>query len=366
MTNCELLVGSAAFWARAEADIAAARSRVLVQAMTFEGDAAGRAVADAIRGATAGDRRVLVDDYSRHVINDRVLAYPFAGGAARREATATRAMFDGLVAAGVGVRVTNPIGANPFYYPVRNHKKLIVADRVAYVGGINFSDHNFAWHDLMLRIEGAAADFLAADFAATWGGTARAADAEIEGARLISLDGRTNAVGFAPVFDLIAGAQTSIELISAYPTFPFVEAFGAAAARGVTVEIFTPLPNNKPVVREYLIREAARRRLTIRLLPYMTHVKSMVIDGRLMVLGSSNFDFASFYVGEEYLAILDDPALIDDFRDRVAAPVRAAVLPDGSYAPPRWRVAKSRATLAIADVIVRRMRTAKRGAVDWR
>ena len=23
---------------------------------------------------------------------------------------------------------------------------------VAYIGGINFSDHNFAWHDLMLRI----------------------------------------------------------------------------------------------------------------------------------------------------------------------------------------------------------------------
>ena len=100
-------------------------------------------------------------------------------------------MFRGLVGAGVAVRVTNPIGPLKLNYPARNHKKLIIADDVAYVGGINFSDHNFAWRDFMVRIAGQeAADFLAADFDATWAGTPRPAAASLDGLRLLSLDGR--------------------------------------------------------------------------------------------------------------------------------------------------------------------------------
>lgn len=362
----ELLIGSAGFWARASADIAAARNRVLVQAMTFEGDAAGRGVADAVRGSGAGDRRVLVDDYIRHVINDHFLFLPFAGAAVRAEALATRAMFDRLVAGGVRVRVTNPVGLNPARYAIRNHKKLIVADDVAYIGGINFSDHNFAWHDLMLRIANAdAAAFLAADFDATWHSKPAASRTDIGGLRLIALDGRTNADGFADLFSAIASARETIELISAYPTFPFVDALGDAAARGVSVEIFTPRPNNKPMVRSYLIDEAARRNVTVHLLPEMTHLKGMLIDGRTLVLGSSNFDFASYLGEEEYLAMVDDPALVQDFRDRVIDPARSASLSSKSHRPSRWHLAWSRAVLRMGEFVVGRMRAARRGAVDW-
>src|SRR4051794_25596608 len=72
----QLLVGSAAFWARAASDIEAARKRVLVQAMTFEGDAAGQKVAAAVRGSGAADRRILVDDYTRVVVSDRFVKTP--------------------------------------------------------------------------------------------------------------------------------------------------------------------------------------------------------------------------------------------------------------------------------------------------
>ena len=135
-----LLVGAPEFWARARADIAAASRRVFVQAMSFEGDAAGVAVAKALRESRAVDRRVLVDDYTRVNINDRAVR----SSAARRDAslqaevTATDTLFRGLVAAGVPVRVTNPIGRLALNYPARNHKKLIVADDVAYVGGVEF------------------------------------------------------------------------------------------------------------------------------------------------------------------------------------------------------------------------------------
>lgn len=57
----------------------------------------------------------------------------------------------------------------------KNHKKLIVIDdRLTYIGGINFSEHNFAWHDLMIRFDDRAiAKFFTTDFLDTWSGRER-------------------------------------------------------------------------------------------------------------------------------------------------------------------------------------------------
>lgn len=252
----ELLVGADRFWDRARADMAAARRRVLVQAMTFEADAAGRSVADAVLAASATDRRVLVDDYTRNVINDTMLPLPFRPANVKQEAADTLAMFGDMARRGVGVRITNPVLGHPLRYPLRNHKKLLVLDHVAYIGGINFSDHNFAWHDLMLRIEGAAsADWLAADFDADWTGQPLAARQHFGAFELISLDGdrARNAQHFAPLLAAVEGASRTVEMISAYPTMPFVGAFAAAARAGARATIYTSAASNKPVVRDYLI-----------------------------------------------------------------------------------------------------------------
>jgi len=317
-----LLVGSAAFWNAAARDIAAAQSRVLVQAMTFEGDATGRAVAQAIGASGASDRRVLVDDYTRHVINDTFLTLS-RSPPLKAEAAATWDMFGALIAQEVGVRVTNPIGRNPLAYPIRNHKKLLVMDDVAWLGGINFSDHNFAWHDMMVRIDDpAVADWLAGEFGKDWRGEPASAQETVGGIDLLSLDGTDNAGRFAPLLERFSAAQRSIEVISAYPTFPFVEAMAAAAARGVPVTLYTPRPNNKPVIRDYLLAIAERSGLQVRLLPEMTHVKAALIDGEELVVGSSNFDFVSNRANSEYVATIRDAELIADFETRLFGPAR--------------------------------------------
>ena len=179
--------------------------------MTFEGDSVGCQVADAIRSSPAEDRRVLVDDYTRININDTDLRSRAARSnhKLQTEVRATSEMFVELANAGVAVRRTNPIARPALNYPCRNHKKLIVADNVAFIGGVNFSDHNFAWPDLMLRIEdSAAAEFLAEDFEATFASRPEFRSFASGDFRLISLDGRSNAEGFAAVFSLIArGAE---------------------------------------------------------------------------------------------------------------------------------------------------------------
>jgi cardiolipin synthase len=353
----ELHIGSAAFWRRAAADIAAARCRVLVQAMTFEGDRAGQAVARAIGASRAADRRVLVDDYTRHVINDTFLKAS-AEPDIEAEAAATWAMFEQLQGAGAGVRVTNPLGRNWLRYPLRNHKKLIVADGAAWIGGINFSDHNFAWHDMMLRIEDpSVADWLADTFAADWVGAPRAQCGEFgPELELLSFGGTDNAAQFAPLLQLFGEARTSLEVISAYPTFPFVEAFAVAAARGAAVTIFTPRPSNKPIVRDYLLARTARSGIAVRLLPEMTHVKAALIDGQVLVVGSSNFDFVSYRTSAEHVAVIRDKGLIDQAEAQLFAPARQTSAPPTPPGKRHWRGLAATLALRSADTIIARLR----------
>lgn len=359
----ELFVGSEAFWNAARADIAVARHRVLIQAMTFEGDAAGLAVADAIGAAKAADRRVLVDDYTRHNLNDTLLAFS-RDSALQAEARATWAMFATMAAQGVGVRVTNPVGRNPLRYVRRNHKKLLVMDDAVWIGGINFSDHNFAWHDMMLRIDDTAiADAMARQFDCDWQGVPGPERVQLPGFDLLNLDGVGNAARLAPLLDRLASARRSIEVVSAYPSFPFVDAMAAAARRGVPVTLYVPGPNNKPVMRDYLFAAHGKGPIQVRLLPEMTHVKAALIDGEALVLGSCNFDFVAYRANAEYIAVLDDPALIAQFESALLGPAReAGVRPNA--ARPGWRARLAPMALKIADALIAAVPPGKRIA-EW-
>jgi len=364
VSRFELLVGAEAFLARAKRDLATARRRVLVQAMTFEGDAAGQSVAAAIMVSPALDRRVLVDDYTRHVINDRFLALS-RDPALHAEAAATSAMFARLVAEGIAVRVTNPVGRNPLRYPLRNHKKLLVIDDSAYLGGINFSDHNFAWHDLMVRIaDPAVAEWCAAGFEADWTGSPQPRTAAVSGTELVDATGQGNPAAFAPVIAALSSARRSLEVVSAYPTFPFVDAMAVSARNGAAVTLYTPRPNNKPIVRDYLLAVAGRSGIELRLTPMMTHAKAALIDGEVLVLGSSNFDFVSNRTNSEYVAIIRDAGLVAAFEAEVLVPLR-----EGASAPEhsdhsRWGALRAKAGLRLADGAVGLLRHGAR-VRDW-
>jgi cardiolipin synthase A/B len=368
LTDLELLVGADAFWRRAAEDMSAARRRLYVQAMTFEADAAGRPVALAISASRAAARRVLIDAYSRHVINDRFVHAPAAllDSALRAEARATRAMYGEMVGAGAAVRLTNPVG--PFFarFPARNHKKLIVADDVAYVGGVNFSDHNFAWHDFMIRLEGAeAAQLLAEDFEATFAGAPRPWRADLGDLELLSLDGRSNARGFGAIVELIDAARVGITVISPYLTFPFTGALARAAGRGTPVRLITPLANNKPMVRDAMLAAAQRAGFEVRLTLRMSHLKAMLIDDERLVVGSSNFDFVSLAAEEELMAVIARPSLIEDFRRRIVAPALESALPAGAHRVSTLAGWASGVVLRLADRAARGARLAPRTAVDW-
>lgn len=321
----DLLVNYNEFWTRLSADIASAERSAFVQTFAFEGDSVGRQLSSALLASTATDKRVLADSFTRVVLSDRFRYSPanLFDDELRHEARETTAMMSELESHGVEIRFTNPYGVSPRRLLSRNHKKLIVLDdAVAYIGGINFSEHNAGWHDMMLRIEDeAVAGFLRDDFLSTWDGGDRVAHERFDGIEFFTADGRTNRNAFQRVLDLIDGAQQSIFVESPYITFPFYERLRAATRRGVTVKIVTPEHNNWRGFANYARLESARSEIDLRLFQGgMSHLKAMLIDGEHLIAGSSNFDYLSYRIHQELLAVITNPEIVADFSQRVMTP----------------------------------------------
>jgi len=364
----ELLIGADAFWRRLEQDIGQAQRRVLVQAMTFEGDRVGRDLAAAIVNSRAADRRVLVDRFTKFVVSDRFVYSPWGllDAALRAEVRDTGRMFAEMVSAGVGVRWTNPAGAFLWRFAARNHKKLMVVDDAAYLGGINFSEHNFSWLDLMVRIEDpAAVDFLAADFDATYAGHPVAGSADGEDCSVLSLDGVGNAQAYGSLIERLGGARESILVVSPYITFPFMKPLGAARARGVPVTLIVPQQNNKKTVERYLRWEAGRQNIELLRTPGMHHMKAIVIDGEELIVGSSNFDLVSYHAHEEFMLSIRHQATVDRFTAAIGPRAAAAVSAAGSRRPARLAGPLSYLLLKIVAGFARLGGLARRHSVDF-
>ena len=323
--KAELLVNYNEFWERLSKDIASAQGSVFVQTFAFEGDSVGKQLSEALLTSPAKDKRILADSFTRIVLSDKFKYSPanLFNRELRREARETAAMKCELESEGVRVRFTNPLGVTPRRILSRNHKKaIIIDDRVAYIGGINFSEHNAAWHDMMLRVEDPdATAFLRTDFLATWSGRDQVAHRQTNGVEFFTLDGRTNRTAFQRVLDLIDGARQSIFVESPYITFPFYERLRLAARRGVAVTIVTPEQNNWGFFRNYARLEAARSKIDLRLYQGgMSHLKAMLVDDEFLVAGSSNFDYLSYRLYQEILAVFTDPPLLSEFRERAMLP----------------------------------------------
>ena len=319
----ELLVDAPDFWSRLKDDLSGATKSAYIQTFSFEGDRVGTALGRALEKCRAPKRRLLIDGFSLLYHSDRIIpGRAWFDRAFRREVMLTHRWVRRLRKGGAGVRFGNPIGPWPVNLLRRNHKKLVVVDdRVAYLGGINFSDHNFAWHDMMFRVEDSRlAQLLSADFQASYEERREASDRFVGPFRVISLSGRGNAKGFGPVFEAMAAASRSIDVVSAYLSYPFTAHLAAARRRGVQIRILTPARNNKPNCARHIIQVAHRHGFDLFRYDGMSHMKAMLIDDDLLVAGSSNFDFMSYHILEEIVVMTRDRAMVDAFVEQVWAP----------------------------------------------
>lgn len=318
----KLLVDSSEFWQHFEMDVKAATRHVYLQTMSFEGDSVGLDVERLLKQAQAPDIRLIIDAYTTIILSDRFLYSPrnWFDKELQNEKRETHRIIQSLRARGIKVKVINPVGFLFHHLVGRNHKKLVlIDDRIAYIGGINFSEHNFAWHDLMIRIEADnIASFLKQDFLRTWERQNWKGIQEFESIHLYMFDGTYYPEAMAQIFDLFKGAKRQIVIQSPYVTFPYFEPFRDAVKRGVDVILIAPEKNNRGFLDRYTSWEASRAGILLKLYPQrMTHLKMILIDDSHLIIGSSNFDYLSIHSQQELLAVITDPEIIAAAKKRI-------------------------------------------------
>ncbi len=303
--------------------IGEARREVLVESYIWRDDATGQAFLDDLAAAVARGVRV------------RALADALGSFATRDDFWAD------MERRGIAARLYNPLLARLWLQLYRDHRKLLVIDReVAFTGGMNIGEeygsyplgsvrapgHRQAreWRDTHLRVAGPVAWEMAVVFSEGWlraGGEPfpiEALDTALEsgpGARAMVLDARPNrgyGEAAAVLAAIVSAARERVWITNAYfaPRPGAAPILGEAVGRGVDVRLLLPGKTDLPLVRHAghgYFRDLLAR--GVRIFEYRTailHAKSMVADGRVSVVGSTNLDFRSFHFNAECnLVVLD-------------------------------------------------------------
>lgn len=326
------------------------------------------------------------------IANDQTgRAFTAALERARRRGAAVRVMYDpvgtllvrggsigrSLRKAGVEVRPFRPLSAMAPWSWLRlrhrDHRKLLIADsRFAVVGGLCIAD-NWAptdeggggWRDTAVLIRGPAVADLEVAFDRMW----RRAHGHFEfptltheqdirglkgsggDAAVIVVGDRPGTKRVAAIYEWLAdNAESSIDLTDAYFVAPrgVLDALVRAARRGIAVRLLLPGRNNHPVA------SLAARRIYEPLLEAgaeihewrgkMLHAKTIVVDGHISMIGSSNLDPLSLHRNYELNVLVGDPQTGQVMRELFATDLERSTsvdVADWNRRPFRARIAEA-------------------------
>jgi len=211
---------------------------------------------------------------------------------------------------------------------LRNHRKIAVFDHcTAIIGGHNLAreymgPHRYKkrWQDFGAVIEGPAAGLLNDVFIADWCFATGQSTAILRGdipTSVVASRGATElqVVASGPdvpgdplyegIVSMIQEAKTSIWIVTPYfiPDDVLLRSLIVKARSGVAVNLLVPARSDHVITdfaRRHYLREL--RRAGARLFLYtagMLHSKAVVVDDRVGLIGSANFDSRSLFVNFE-------------------------------------------------------------------
>ncbi|MFK7951617.1 MAG: phosphatidylserine/phosphatidylglycerophosphate/cardiolipin synthase family protein [Ekhidna sp.] len=326
MSKSKILLGSNAFKESVELVAKKATKSFFVQAMTFEGDDAGKWLISVMKSSPAKEKKILIDSYSKVVINDQFIFSTkyWSDKEFRKEVLNTKTLIKEAIEAGIEVKFTNPVGWVGQKYPLRNHKKMVIIDeQYCYLGGINFSDHNFSWHDMMISLDSLdLGNRLGNDFRETQKDNNQSKEIETDKGVLYLLNGIKSKGIYDSLFKRISSAKQSVEVISPYISEPLLNVLKLTASKGVQITIITPKVNNKSIFKNLILAEKDKGYFQLKEYPGMSHMKAVLIDGEELLFGSSNYDLISYYFEQEVVLCSKDTGIITQFQNLVLKDVQ--------------------------------------------
>jgi cardiolipin synthase len=317
-----VMSGSQAFMHTLESVSKQATDRFYVQTMTFEGDSAGQQLIGLMLASRVKHKVLVIDSYSDVVMNDRFIQVPpgLLDRGLQHEKKATQQLLNQAISNGIHVYKTSPMGFLNHRYPFRNHKKCVVVDHHLFTGGINFSDHNFAWHDMMVRVPSKVlSDAASEDILANAEGIQTSGMIQ-EGKTTLCYLNRNSSAEYRYVMDWICSAKHHIQVYSPYVSDPLVSVLRSISHK-VEISFFVPEVNNKDMFRQYMRRKSSEGWFSLYEIPQrMSHLKAICIDDEQLLFGSSNFDFISYLFEDEICVISSESEILEAFRSQIRDP----------------------------------------------
>ena len=263
----------------------------------------------------------------------------------------------------------------------RNHRKIVVVDgKVGYVGGFNVGDEYLGkgplglWRDTHLRIEGDAVYSLQSRFFVDWNAAVKEEKrrefipeyfpmTKSEGKHTIQIvstgpdsDVQKIKLGF---IKMISMAKKSVWIQSPYfiPDESIQEALTIAAMSGVDVRVMIPCKPDHPVVyraTEYYARQLLQSGVKIYVYQRgFLHAKTMVVDGEMATIGTSNFDMRSFRLNFEVNAFIYQEALAQKVAEDFMSDLKQCTIANQKYfeKQSKWKKFKQRFSRLFAPIL---------------
>jgi cardiolipin synthase A/B len=225
---------------------------------------------------------------------------------------------------------------------MRTHRRVLVCDdEVAFTGGVGIGQEWMGrggrppWRETHLRVRGPAVDGIHAGFYLDWLETPhppiderdiwpeREANGSVDLQVLLGYSQPGwNSMALA-LQALIGTAEHRLRITTAYfrPPSHFRQLLCDTVARGVQVQILLPGPRAKPAFSRAAAQYHYEELLTCGVeiheyQPTMVHAKAMTVDGKVAMLGTTNFDARSLTLNEQIAVILHDADLTGDLDQR--------------------------------------------------
>lgn len=212
----------------------------------------------------------------------------------------------------------------------RTHRKIVVIDdKVAFVGGVNFHGKSVDWADVQLMVGGR---FLiknilrsfAYSYAMSGGKKkeilSKRKQSVFENLKVQFLENlpSKNVYSLEAYYkNKIISAQRSIKIVTPYFVPPrwLLALLDNAASRGVIVEIIIPIKTDKNFldrVNYAHVYQAKNTGIKFYAQKEMNHSKILMIDDQEVLIGSQNFDIISFRLNVESGVFSKNRKLIND------------------------------------------------------
>lgn len=214
------------------------------------------------------------------------------------------------------------------YFLHRTHRKILIVDeKIAFIGGVNFHQSASLWNDLMVQIDGELVSFITKSFAKTYTECGGKDPALLVHNKIKILKDTVQdwLVEHSPIknkYNLkkiykkhLSSAQKSVVLVTPYfmPKRWLIAALHQANMRGVNVEILVPQNTDSYFidrVNHFFMHKLSQLGVNFYLEQHMNHAKIMIIDDKEAIIGSNNLDYLSFEMNSEVGIFFNNPHAI--------------------------------------------------------